>query len=596
MDDNNDRPSQKWIFWIVGSSIILLLLVQGFFAQVPVPHGVAGWIHQSDGTTQVALGTDFRVNDSNSTFFIQDVTSVPVPGNTGRYSVSIDGNNNDTVFIHAWTSLLYGETIISLQGDMDHVNVTVGTVRPPEANVTITGPPDGETFNVTDEFTLNATFALLGGANGIDCNVTLVISDESVYNVSSGESFVKELGNVNLGVEKEVSFNMTTEGVGSSVFTLRGSCANSGLNFEGEHIDTITLIATVGSVPVVTLILPENNTKNTTTNNITFTYNVTHPIAIDNCSLMIDGSINFTQEAPDKDIQNNISILLDNGQYNWSVLCYDNLGAGNVLEYWNLTVEVYWPAIYAIALQTPIDLQAGINTTISCNASVWDGNGVADIITVNATFYDQSLSQSSDPDNANWHYTNGSCLQFQADTNTANYTCTFSLRYFTYNGSWACNVTIVDGSDNRNSSDLSGSINQLVALDSSSLIEFGNVQPESVSAEQTLLLTNVGNTGFNVSTNGYGETPNDNLSMVCGSSQDINITYLHYAVQAGLSHAAKTALLTDITEISNFKLPKRTSEAGFESDRNNTYWTIEVPTAMKTDTCNGTLLLYATIN
>ncbi|MEM4245232.1 MAG: LamG-like jellyroll fold domain-containing protein, partial [Candidatus Nanoarchaeia archaeon] len=83
--------------------------------------------------------------------------------------------------------------------------------------------------------------------------------------------------------------------------------------------------------PEVNAEFPEDNTTNTTTNVIDFTYNVSvYPSDIDNCSLMINDEVNFT------DLSNittgethNLTVYLPNGEYLWSVNCTANLCFGS---------------------------------------------------------------------------------------------------------------------------------------------------------------------------------------------------------------------------------------------------------------------------
>jgi hypothetical protein len=99
---------------------ILLILIFIFFSIIPqalapppTPHSVAGFIHNADGT-QVPLGTIFLVNDTNTSNFIQSVTSVPVPGFSGRYSVTISSEDGDYVYTMSWNDTHFGEMILLL--------------------------------------------------------------------------------------------------------------------------------------------------------------------------------------------------------------------------------------------------------------------------------------------------------------------------------------------------------------------------------------------------------------------------------------------------------------------------------------------------
>ncbi len=91
----------------------------------PVPHSVAGWIYESDGVTQVPLGTSFRVLNVNTADSVMDVTNVPVPGQSGRYSVVIDAVDGDAGYTYAWNDTHWGRTDFAYAGDLDNIDVVL---------------------------------------------------------------------------------------------------------------------------------------------------------------------------------------------------------------------------------------------------------------------------------------------------------------------------------------------------------------------------------------------------------------------------------------------------------------------------------------
>ncbi len=100
------------------------------------------------------------------------------------------------------------------------------------------------------------------------------------------------------------------------------------------------------TVPRVTLLSPANRT-NHTTNNITFTYNVTDAwLDIPNCSLIIDGSINVTNTTITENTT--ISITANNlgeGTHTWSINCTDGAGNRNGTASRTLTIDTQGPNI-----------------------------------------------------------------------------------------------------------------------------------------------------------------------------------------------------------------------------------------------------------
>jgi hypothetical protein len=151
---------------IAGALLMAAILVApvAVYAQ-PIPHGIKGIVYMSDGVTEAPTGTGFSVNDTTSGFFIAGTTGTG--SHSGWYSVSVDGNDGDTVIIRAWNTTHYGEiTVILTGGDMRDINVTIDTAfgpgPTPPASITnlqnVTGqtwinwswtnPPDAD-FNYT---------------------------------------------------------------------------------------------------------------------------------------------------------------------------------------------------------------------------------------------------------------------------------------------------------------------------------------------------------------------------------------------------------------------------------------------------------------
>ena len=126
---------------IVAALLILPLTV--YARVVPQPHGIQGIVYMSDGVTEAPAGTSFSVNDTTNGFFIEGTTGAG-PHN-GWYSVSIDGEDGDTVILRAWNETHYGErTVILTGGDMRGIAILLNKTLGPEPPVTVfdTGAPD----------------------------------------------------------------------------------------------------------------------------------------------------------------------------------------------------------------------------------------------------------------------------------------------------------------------------------------------------------------------------------------------------------------------------------------------------------------------
>jgi hypothetical protein len=129
----------------IGSTIVvaaLLIMPLTVCAAVPMPHGIKGIVYMSDGVTEVPAGTSFSVNDTTSGFFIEGTAGAGP--HSGWYSVSINGNEGDTVIIRAWNTTHYGERTVILVEDMTGIDVIINRTLGPEPTVNVfdTGAPD----------------------------------------------------------------------------------------------------------------------------------------------------------------------------------------------------------------------------------------------------------------------------------------------------------------------------------------------------------------------------------------------------------------------------------------------------------------------
>jgi len=114
--------------------------------------------------------------------------------------------------------------------------------------------------------------------------------------------------------------------------------ANDTLNNMALNNSYVVWIDT--TAPVVTLLSPENNTLNYTTNLIDFYYNVSDSSNIQNCSLIINSSINLTVNNPTRNTTNNLTIYLPDLVYTWQVRCTDIFGNIGDSEVRNIFINV----------------------------------------------------------------------------------------------------------------------------------------------------------------------------------------------------------------------------------------------------------------
>ena len=219
----------------------------------PSPHGIAGWIFRQDNITQVPLGTDYSINDTDTGFYFVNVTRIPFPGFSGRYSETVDGSDGDLIAVRAWNSTHYGRSDVLLLGDMDNVNVTINLTRGSEANVTIVFPPDNVAMGRNRVRNVTARVMALGN-DGENCSATVSFFNETVLNLTAGEPETKELGNISWLSFTFVSWNVTAE-VGVTNVTVNATCLSDADNLEHLAADTILANITFPALAVSSVVV-----------------------------------------------------------------------------------------------------------------------------------------------------------------------------------------------------------------------------------------------------------------------------------------------------------------------------------------------------
>jgi hypothetical protein len=280
----------------------------------------------------------------------------------------------------------------------------------------------------------------------------------------------------------------------------------------------------------------------------------------------------------------------------------------------NLTVGNTFPEVVNVSIDddaASIALTPNATTLVQCMAILLDYNGDADIVAVNATFYDSVASSSGDSDDNNYHYTNLSC-EIDADTGGYNgyaddpylslANCTFQIEYYANPEDWICYVTVNDTVSWTGWNSDSITISPLLSLGLPDVINYGTVNATEVSNENITNVTNYGNVQVNLSLEGYGAVEDDNLAMVCtlGNIGTIAIEHEKYNLTASnpgqLTLAQLTGNYTNLTSgappIRQFELDYRTNDTVNEAIKQS-YWRIYVPRGVA-GTCNGSIIFGAT--
>ncbi len=258
-----------------------------------------------------------------------------------------------------------------------------------------------------------------------------------------------------------------------------------------------------------------------------------------------------------------------------------------------------------------ITLTEGTTTHILCNGTFLDANGYQDINTThgtNSTMWQGSLSSFSAIDDNNDHYSNTTCTVVQVNSSFGYTQCSFQVAYYANNDtSWLCNISVsdLDGlvsfnySENTTLSPLFA-INVSVNETGSNILDFGNMAPDTTTAdgdEKLLNITNTGNINISFAIDGWGETFNDNLSMNC-TIGDIADTDLRYDVNDNTAYASMYNLTAWAPPLYlpgiNGTLAQRVDDGDTDQSEstNTTWWKLHVPLGTK-GFCNGTVIISA---
>lgn len=342
--------------------------------------------------------------------------------------------------------------------------------------------------------------------------------------------------------------------------------------------------------PNITIISPPNNTVNKSTSLISFYYNVSDKSEVSNCTIYINSTLNSTNVTITKDISSNFVTNLSNGNYSWKIGCIDEFGNARNSSLYNLNVSWYVPSILQVNPDYSITLNAGTTKKVNCNATVFYGNGANEIAEVNGTFFRTNITEENQEDN-NTHYSNASCISTGALGNVSNYTCSFYVYYYAFNGTWNCSIHVFDDYGGEGNDSGISDINPLYALNLSDVtLDYGDVSPGTYSSDESIAITNYGNMPINVTVKGYGgDNPvsGNGYSFSCSSGANITIDNQRYSELSGRTFAQKKQLTSSEVHL-NMTILKQMLPSVPVS--NNTYWQIYVPPRPDLANCNGTIV------
>ncbi len=289
------------------------------------------------------------------------------------------------------------------------------------------------------------------------------------------------------------------------------------------------------------------------------------------------------------------------------------VGSPSVTVITNLTIGNTWPEVLEVFVND-VDVSMALTpantTTTYCVGVLRDYNGEGDFIMANATFFDTTTSSFDAADDNNTHYTNSSCnitssfgsyQGYSDDAYHALANCSFEIQYYANPDSWECRLEVEDSVNWKDNRSDTITVSELLALGLPDVINYGTVNATYVSDENITNITNYGNVQVNLTLEGYGTTPGDNVAMNCTlgnigyipiSEQKYNLTATTPGPLSFSAFDTNYVNLTSSATTRQFELNYRQDDAVNDAIKES-YWRIYVPKGVA-GTCNGTIVFGAT--
>ncbi len=282
---------------------------------------------------------------------------------------------------------------------------------------------------------------------------------------------------------------------------------------------------------------------------------------------------------------------------NWtcSARSYDGTFYSDFFNSTPVTISGAPPSISSMLIDdsvpgdSSLNLFAGVDSGIWCNGTATDSSGFSGIDKINATLYSTGLSSSRDSDNRTKHYSNSSCAFSQSGTDSAHFSCSFSLAYYSVNGTWACNASVFS-SGLQNHSVAYANVSELMAINVTPYVDYGDLQVGQVSGSDAVAkVQNIGNTAVDLNLFGYASSPGDNLAASC-TLGNIPISLEKYDFGPSVQYSQMIPLGGNPAGMTyNLNL---SPQSGNISSTIPLYWKISIPSGAR-GICNGIIMLSA---
>lgn len=407
------------------------------------------------------------------------------------------------------------------------INVTTDTVAP---SLILTGPQNGTQYNNTAlvNFTYNVSDTLSAIANcSLYINGSLSQTNSSVSNVSE---------------------NTFSESLGDGMYNWSIACFDESNN----NVEKNATLFVDASPPVVSHVFPAGGATLENLSTIRFRFNATDISPLANCSLYLNNSLNATIDGLEA---NEFTVAVADGVWTWNVTCVDVLGRAGDSGSSSFTLSSNQPPLGTFSVTSPIVLSLGTNTSVQCNATVNDPQGVGTIASSEVFLHTEEVSWNAS-DETSTHHT-GVCSTVPVNATAETYVCDFMLPYYVRAGAWKCSLSATDTQGATAVSSGNTTVESLLAFNVSTAgISYGTLSPGNISAEQSVTVMNLGNTELDLALDGYGALDGDGFSLVCDYG-NTSVGSERYAITSGLPFASMSSLTDEPVQVDNLNLPPR---------------------------------------
>ncbi|MDP3734492.1 MAG: FG-GAP-like repeat-containing protein [Nanoarchaeota archaeon] len=183
----------------------------------------------------------------------------------------------------------------------------------------------------TPTITLNAPTDFFNTSNPVLIFNATVFDDQNLTNVTlygnwTGSLSINETNSTGIINNTDYLFTKNLTSFGDGVYSWLYAATDSTIN--NTKNSTLRIFRIDTTAPIVNISSPLNGSIESSTNSITFTYNVTDA-DIANCSLYIDNAVDQTSFRPAVKIAQTFVKSFSNAIYQWNVNCTDYLGFQN---------------------------------------------------------------------------------------------------------------------------------------------------------------------------------------------------------------------------------------------------------------------------